>query len=209
MTNLVLDNPKQDTLSATLSRSDPDWQLIPDIASSHWGTWLSVGLSVLGYSDPSFPPHNVRYETIITPIEDPEIDTSVEFYPGGHESPVPSDDARDALRAQGYVLRTDPPTGSRTTFPLSAEVSVQPLYDGQSLITGQFGEDFQFCEANLRGQGGYNETFDGQGNGPGTPLAAFTGDIPPVGPIWVKSRILSGDDLWSDWSPITSLEWPP
>ena len=208
VTNLVLDNPKSDTLPSTLSRADPAWELVPDIASSHWGTWLTVGVSVLGFPDPAFPPHNVRYETLYTPIQE-DLEAAVETYLGGHESPIPTDDARDALRAQSYVLRTDPPTSSTVIYLFGVRVAVLPLYNGANITTGLVGEDFSLCEANVRGQGGYNETFSGTGNGPGGPLLTTTLNIPPVGPIWTKSRIWSSDDLWSDWSPISSSEWPP
>ena len=207
MTDLVLDNPKQDTLSATLSRSDPDWQLIPDIASSHWGTWLTVGLSVLGYPDPSFPPHNVRYETIVTPIEDPEIDTAVEFYPGGHESPVPSNDARDALRAQGYLLRDRPPITGVGYF-VATTYFVSATYDGRNGIIAT-APDFELFDIRVRGDG-YDST---SRHGPSGGALVFGVDFAPLpSRLSFTTRLISGDNLESDWSPVLTMrnpEWSP
>lgn len=205
MTDLVLDNPTQDSLPSTLSRSDPDWDFVSNVASSHFGTWLEVGVSVLGFEDTSLPPHNVRYDTIYTPLSE-DIDRSVEFYPGGHTSPVPSDAARDALRAQDYLLGCRAPVVTSVEFSAGTSYSVGPSYQvtNPQFITAD-GLDFQFFDVRTRASNGYDttDTLDITTSQAMVQVADFS--TFPAGVLSFTTRFTSADGIKSAWSPTTTL----
>lgn len=187
MTCLLLDSPKEDTLPSTLSRTDPNWEFVSDVASAHWGTWLSVGVSVLGFADSNFPPHNVRYDTIYTPLQD-DIDRAVEFYPGGHDSPITTTQA-DALRAQGYKVRPCQP--ECMVYLDTLTVSIAAFYDG------------------VIASGPYYNQYEGEVRH----VESKQSSLNPVQMSQLQNnetysfrvRVRSIDEVWSDWSESVTL----
>ncbi|MCP4336377.1 MAG: hypothetical protein GY679_00830 [Mycoplasma sp.] len=203
MTDLVLVNPEVDTVPSTVTRNDPQYDPRKNIIFAHWGTWLSMGQSVLGFTDNTFPPHNVRYDIVETPLVE-DIERSVEFYPGGHISVVGTQEAVTALRAQGYTLTCLAPTTTELIFLAGTTYLVSPSYDPPTPIAESL-PDFDQWE--LRTRTNDNDV---------TTLHGPTGGVLAVGLDFAlldaylsfSSRLISADGVHSEWSETMSVRNP-